>query len=79
MAKKKRSRKAAKRRQSQVSRRVTAKAVSARHRAKPSQAKKVDFRQEYGYVISDLKHFGILAIAMFATLVILAAVLGQFG
>ena len=79
MAKKKRARKAAKRRQSQASRRVTAKAVSARHRAKPSRANKVDFRQEYGYVISDLKHFGILAAAMFATLVALAAIFGQFG
>ena len=79
MSKKKRARKAAKRRQSQISRRTPAKAVSARHRAKPPEAKKVDFRQEYGYVISDLKHFGLLAAAMFATLVALAAILGQFG
>jgi len=36
----------------------------------------VDFAAEYRYVLSDLRRFGILAVAMFATLVVLALVLG---
>jgi len=39
------------------------------------QAKEA-FRQEYRYVISDLRTTGILAGALFATMVILALILG---
>ena len=35
----------------------------------------VDFREEYRYVVHDLKRFGVLALAMFATLIVLALVL----
>lgn len=35
----------------------------------------VDFRTEYRYVLSDLKHIGILAAAMFGTLIVLALVI----
>ena len=35
----------------------------------------VDFRSEYRYVLSDLKRIGILAAAMFATLIGLAVIL----
>ena len=35
-------------------------------------SKNVDFAEEYRYVVSDLKRFGVLAVAMFATLIILA-------
>jgi len=45
-------------------------AAPARVTEPPS--KEVDFRSEYRYVLSDLKRIGILAAAMFATLVVLA-------
>ena len=41
-----------------------------------TSSKEVDFRSEYQYVLSDLKRFAVLAVAMFATLVVLALVLG---
>jgi hypothetical protein len=44
-------------------------------KAAAAAAKEVDFRTEYRYVLGDLKRIGILAAAMFATLVILAMVL----
>ena len=44
--------------------------------AEPRQPAKVDFATEYHYVITDLRRFGILALAMFATLVVLALALG---
>ena len=51
-------------------------AATSGARQASSEAKKVDFSEEYRYVVSDLKRFGVLAIAMFATLVVLALVLG---
>ena len=48
-------------------------AASAKAAAAPS--KDVDFRSEYRYVLGDLKRIGILAAAMFATLVVLALVI----
>jgi hypothetical protein len=44
-------------------------------RRAPEQAKEVDFSVEYHYVISDLKRFGLLALAMFALLIVLALAL----
>ena len=39
-------------------------------------AEKVDFSQEYRYVVNDLKRFAILAVGMFALLIVLALALG---
>lgn len=39
-------------------------------------SKTVNFQEEYRYILSDLKRFGILAVAMFATLIVLALALG---
>ncbi|MHB1296286.1 MAG: hypothetical protein ACYC4R_15000 [Anaerolineae bacterium] len=39
------------------------------------KAEKVDFATEYHYVLADLRRVGILAAAMFATLIILAVTL----
>lgn len=36
----------------------------------------VDFANEYRYVLSDLRRFALLAMTMFALLVILALILG---
>lgn len=41
----------------------------------PKSSGEVDFRSEYRYVLSDLKRIGILAAAMFATLIGLAVIL----
>jgi hypothetical protein len=38
-------------------------------------ADKGDFSAEYHYVLSDLRRLGLLALAMFATLVVLALVI----
>ena len=78
--KKRRSRKssAAKRRQAQAAQKPAAKSpkVSKSKSARGSGGKKeVDFASEYHYVASDLKRFAFLAVAMFATLVVLALVL----
>jgi len=35
----------------------------------------VDFRSEYRYVLADLKRLGILAVAMFALLIVLSFIL----
>ena len=35
----------------------------------------VDFASEYHYVLGDLKRIGILAVAMFATLIVLALII----
>jgi hypothetical protein len=40
--------------------------------ARADQAPEVDFATEYHYVLSDLKRFALLAVAMFALLIILA-------
>ncbi len=48
--------------------------ATARKQA-PPEPEPVDFREEYRYVLSDLKRFGILAVSMFALLVILALVI----
>lgn len=44
-------------------------------RAAASYSKAVDFRAEYPHVLGDLKRIGILAAAMFATLVVLALII----
>ena len=78
MSKRKRSRKssAARRRQAQAAR---VSAVKAGQTTKPSSSstrgKEVDFAAEYHYVMSDLKRFALLAVAMFATLIVLALVI----
>ena len=61
------------RKSSRKSRKARKTAASSRKK-KPAEPKKVDFATEYRYVISDLKRFGILAVAMFATLIVLAFV-----
>ena len=50
--------------------------ASAPAKAAAAPGKDVDFRSEYRYVLGDLKRIGILAAAMFATLVVLALVVG---
>jgi hypothetical protein len=40
-----------------------------------SNSKTIDFRAEYPHVLDDLKRIGILAAAMFATLVVLALII----
>jgi hypothetical protein len=37
--------------------------------------KQVDFRAEYAYVLTDLRHMGFIALAMFAVLVAFAFVI----
>ena len=80
MTKKKGSRKssAAKRRRAQAARKTVAKTAQAPKSttsSRPGGEKQPDFATEYRYVLSDLKRFAILAVAMFATLIILALVL----
>jgi hypothetical protein len=41
----------------------------------PEPASKVDFATEYHYVVSDLKRFGLLALAMLGLLIALALAL----
>ena len=40
-----------------------------------SRGAEVDFASEYHYVLGDLKRIGVLAVAMFATLIALALIL----
>lgn len=47
----------------------------ATRREAPAPVAPVDFASEYHYVLADLKRLGILATAMFATLVVLALAL----
>jgi len=50
--------------------------VSAAPRAaERATGKETDFASEYRYVLGDLKRIGMLAAAMFATLVVLALVI----
>lgn len=46
----------------------------SRPRAAAPEEKAPDFTVEYQYVISDLKRFGLIAVAMFVLLVLLALV-----
>jgi hypothetical protein len=41
----------------------------------PAQPQSVDLREEYRYVLADLKRIGIIAAAMLAVLVVLAFIL----
>lgn len=41
----------------------------------PTKPAPVDFAVEYRYVLGDLKHIGVLAAAMFATLIALALII----
>ena len=50
--------------------------TAASSRKIAAEPKKVDFSTEYHYVLNDLRRFGILAVAMFATLIVLALALG---
>ncbi len=43
--------------------------------AAPKRGEKVDFREEYRYVLKDLKRLGILAAVMLAVLLALAALI----
>ena len=78
--KKKRSRKstAARRRQAQVAQKPAARSPKVSKSAESARGsggkKEVDFATEYHYVVSDLKRFAFLAMAMLATLVVLAMV-----
>jgi len=68
MAKKKKRRSAA-----ASQRRKSSSAQKGKKAAQP--AKKVDFATEYRYVLTDLRRFGILAVSMFATLIVLALII----
>jgi len=59
------------RRSASASRRRRVAPARAAKRA-PQTNTKVDFASEYRYVLTDLRRFGILAVSMFATLVVLA-------
>jgi hypothetical protein len=68
---------AARQAQTQETRPPQTRAASARAAtptATPNKA--VNFQEEYHYILTDLKRFGILAVAMFATLIVLALALG---
>ncbi len=43
--------------------------------SEPSRGAEADFAEEYRYIVSDLKRFGLTAIAMFALLIVLALVI----
>ena len=43
--------------------------------APAARGAEVDFASEYHYVLGDLKRIGILAVAMFATLIALALII----
>jgi len=63
---------------SKANRRKRSQAARARQAASPSKKRKdkqIDFREEYRYVLHDLKRMGILAAGIFALLVVLALVL----
>ena len=78
MTKRKRSRKrssASRNRRSSPRRGRATGAQQTTQTAVSTKAAGVDFRSEYQYVLSDLKRFGILAAAMFATLLVLALVI----
>lgn len=75
MARKKRSRKRSTTsvvRQAQPAKRA---AVVAEPQEEESSSN-VNFAAEYHYVLNDLRRFGILAVAMFVTLIVLALILG---
>lgn len=78
MAKKRRSRKSAAR-SSRTTTPPTAVASSPTPVApavdKPARGDAVDFASEYHYVLGDLKRIGLLAVAMFATLIGLALII----
>ena len=73
--------------QSRASRATVSQATGASRAAETAQAESVaqpmsaragkesDFASEYRYVLGDLKRIGMLAAAMFATLVVLALVI----
>lgn len=79
MAKKKRSRKSSaarrKRPQVQAARQPAARVEQSVQPAPSTASRGVDFAGEYRYVLDDLKRFAVLALAMFATLVVLALVI----
>jgi len=75
MGKKKgRSRKSSAARRQKAARAAALSATGTRKASRRSASKKVDFATEYHYVLGDLKRFAILAVAMFATLMVLALV-----
>ena len=61
------------RRSTTARRRPISQGQSAAEQAQPA---KVDFSTEYHYVLKDLRRFGILALAMFVTLITLALIIG---
>ena len=67
-----------KRSKKRSSRRQKVRRVAQRHPPPQSQAvprQEVDFREEYRYVLADLKRIGVLAVAMVAVLVGLSLLL----
>ena len=48
----------------------------ARPLAAPAEAKDVDFKQEYHYVLEDLRRIAIIAAALLVLLVVLALIIG---
>ncbi|MCG2769811.1 MAG: hypothetical protein ABIK79_11050 [Chloroflexota bacterium] len=71
MAKRKKRSKARKQQQTQLakSRKTT---IST---AEKKKADKVSFKEEYYYVLGDLKRMGVLAAVMFALMIVLAFIL----
>ena len=65
-----------KKKKSAAARKRRASAAQGSRTRSAAKAEAVDFRSEYRYVISDLRRFGLLAVAMFATLIVLALLLG---
>jgi len=78
MAKKKSRRSARRRRAARSQTRPRSQATSPSRAPKPAAPRptqEVDFREEYHYVIADLRRFGLTALAMFALLITLAVAL----
>jgi hypothetical protein len=50
-------------------------AVEATTKVPAKQSTEVDFREEYHYVVSDLKRIGLLAAAIFGGIIILSLIL----
>lgn len=75
MPKKKRSRTRSQYRKSTAARTMPRAEAPSGATAAPPPPQKVDFATEYQYVIGDLRHIAILAVAMFATLIVLALVI----
>lgn len=56
-------------------RRASRRAAPSEGTAAEEPSDGIDFAAEYGYVLGDLRRIGLLALAMFATLVALALII----